>query len=311
LDTPTYELLKNVASEIPIVQVNAFSNFQFKENLYSLKKWVLADFSELGANRWDTKDTFLWGNNSKQFPHADNEEWGKFDAFVRKVPPIVYFKRELMQKDFGENVHPLNFPCYTSVSAPQTREEFNARPIDVFNSWGYSHELRRMFHGEVFINAVNRNRAVIDNYAHIENEITDKRKKWVSIFTPHYARFDMRDVVRIQGQSKLSVSLPGAGLTCFRHAEACINAVMVMRDDKLKWSYDWIHNVNCIKFPVGEDMDSIRGINGAKEVVESCEKALENPDLYEIYLAGVANCQKYTMPDYIINYVEPIINQYL
>jgi hypothetical protein len=313
LDPPVDYLLREVDVSVPMVQTSAFytyPDYTFNEDLYRLDKWVLVDFGELGANRWDMKHTFLWGKNGDDYLNINKNEWAKFNEFVRNKPPVVYFKRELLSKDFGGNVHPISFPGYWACPV-QTKQEFDARPIDVFNSWGYSHELRRMLHGEIFINAVRRNRTVIDNYAHLEQELRDHRKKWVSVITPHYARMPMSRILEFQGQSKLSMSLPGAGITCFRHTEACVNSVMVMRDDKLKWSYGWTHNVNCIKFPVGEDMDSIRGMNGAKEAIESCEEALQNPELYDIYLAGVETCEKYQIKNYVTNYIEKIINEYL
>ena len=311
LDHPTLNLLKEVKIDVPIVQINQFSDYVFNEDLYKLKDWVLADFMEQGANSWDCRETLLFGHNAIKFDKANTWDWIKFDEFVQANPPKLYLKRELLKNDRTSNVHPINFPCFWQASPPVSKEEFESRPIDVFNSWGYSHELRRHFHGEVFINAVHRNRAVIDNYSHLEEELKDERKKWVSVFTPHHSRLPMDYVLTVQGMSKLSVSLPGAGLSCFRHAEAPLNSVMVMRADPLKYSYDWVHNENCVMFPVGEDMDSIRGITGAKEAVETIEEALQNPNLYDIYREGVANCEKYKLNNYVKNYIEPLIKLYL
>lgn len=310
-DAPTLNLLKEVNSPIPIVQVNQFSDYQFNPELYDLDKYILADFCEYGANSFDFTTTHLWGKNSEKFKLADGEEWKKFDQFVKDKEPTVYFKRELLSKDMGGNVYPISFPCFWDIPPIQTKEEFNSRVLSVFNSWGYSHELRRMSQGEIYINAVRRNRAVIDNFSHLEQELKDGRQKWLSVFTPWHSRLPMDYVLSVQGMAKLSLSLPGAGAVCFRHSEACINSVMVMRNDPIAWSFPWVDNVNCIKFPFGYDMDNIRGLTGAKDIIERIESALIDPNLYDIYVACVNNCMRYRIDKYVSEYLEPIINKYV
>lgn len=310
LDAPTYNLLKEINVDIPIVQINTFSGYEFNPELYNLDKWVLADFLELGANSWDMSHTLLFGKNSELFKQTHTDEWRKFDEFVKAKPPALYLKRELLIKDFKDNIHPISFPCFWDVPTIQTKDEFNSRVLSVFNSWGYSHELRRMIHGEIFINAVKRNRAVIDNFSHLEEEIKDQRQKWVSVFTPHHSRLPMSYVLSVQGMAKLSLSLPGAGVVCFRHSEASINSVMVLRDDPIAWSFPWVDNVNCIKFPFSYDMDNIRGLVGVQDVIERVEKALIDPNLYDIYVAGVNNCLKYRVDKYVSEYLEPLIMKY-
>lgn len=310
LDAPTYNLLKEVKTDIPLVQINVFTDYEFNAELYNLDKWVLVDFSELGANQWDLRETLIWGKNSELFNYSKGEEWQKFDQFVKEKPPIGIFKRELLKKDKTENILPINFPCYWQIPPPNSKTDFENRKLDVFNVWGYSHELRRMFHGECFVNAVKNNKCIIDSFSNLEHELSDNRKKWLSVFTPHYARQDMNYVLGIQAMSKLSVSLPGAGVHCFRHSESPINSVMVMRDDPIAYSFEWKHNFNCIKFSVGTDIESIRGLNGAKEIFEAIEEALQNPNLYDIYLEGIKNCEKYRIDKYCTEYIEPIIKQW-
>lgn len=312
IDGPTYEFIKEIdVPGVAIVPMNGFSDYTFNPELYKLNDWVLIDMSELGANSLDQKNTLLWGRNAELFERTQNEEWKKFDNFVKEKQPILYLKRELLIKDMSDNIHPIDFPSFLENYPIQTKQEFDARKIDLFNFWGYSHELRRMLHGEIFINAVHRDRCVIDNFAHLDEELKDHRKKWVSIFTPWYARFPMEQVMYVNGLSKLSVSSPGAGCKCFRHTQVSANSVMVMRNDPMAWSFPWQSNFNCIKFPVGEDMESIRGLKGASEIIEIIETALENKDLYDIYRAGVENCDKYRIKNYATNYLEPLIKQYL
>jgi len=138
LDQPTFNLLKEVSSEVPIVQINAFSDYEFNEELYKLGQWVLADFLELGANDWGRQETLVFGYNSHKFKKAQTEEWQKFDKFVRDKPPILTLKREFLSKDgLWYNIYPIDFPCFHSPQPIQTKEEFEARKIEVFHFWGF------------------------------------------------------------------------------------------------------------------------------------------------------------------------------
>lgn len=307
-DQPVYNILKEIKTDIPIIMLTKFSDFVFDEKFYDLDKYILADYLENGANSWDLSETLLFGKNAEKFSKCHTDQWQKFDDFIKNQPPKIYFKRELLSKDVGGNIYPTDFACILPEYPIQTKEQFDKRPIDLINWWGYSHEIRRMFHGECFINAVKRNRAVIDNLSSLGEGMKDERKLWISTFVPHYARYDKFELMKVNEMAKISVSMPGAGLKCFRHAEASANAVMLMRDDHIAWSYDWRHNENCIKFSTGNDMDSIRGLNGAWEAIEAIETALENKNLYDIYVEGIKNCNKYRLENYCRNYIEPIIN---
>ncbi len=310
LDAPTMALLKEVKTDIAIVPMNAFSDFEFNEELLKLDKWVLADYSELGANDYDRSETLLFGRNSERFKRTDSVEFKKFDEFVKNNPPIVYFKRELLKNDFIGNVHPIDFPCFHPIEQIQTKEQFEKRGIEVFFYWGHSHESRRALHGNIFLNSAQKGYGVIDNFYHIERGMTEYKKVWVTIQTPHYARIPMEQVVFINGHAKLSVSMPGAGAKCFRMAESSINSVMVMQDDKMQYSFPWIDGVNCIQSPLSNEHAEIRGLKNQWVVIEAIEKALSNHNLYDIYLQGVENCDKYRVDRYCKEYIEPLINQY-
>ncbi len=314
VDAPVMNILQGVDTDIPIVFVTKFSDFVFNEKLYELDKWVLADFGEMGANDWDRKDTLLWGRNSQNFRKAQTDEWRKFDEFVRTKPPLVYFKRELLQKDFKDNVYPIEFPSFNESIPTETKNQFNARPISVFHAWGWSHESRRVLHGNIFVNASHKGHCIIDNFYHFERgipEYKNYKQLWATINVPHFARIALDQLLYINGQSKLSVSLPGAGCKCFRNSESPINSVMLMEDDNLAWSYEWVNGLNCIKFPSSIDLDEIRGLKNQWKIIEAIEAALENPNLYDIYLNGVANCEKYRLDNYIKSYIEPIIKRLL
>lgn len=311
VDQPTFSIVKDIKTDVPIVPFNFFNDYQFNPNLKALDKWILVDMGEYGANQWTQEQTHIWGKNSELFNQSNNDECKKFDEFVASNPPLVYFKRELLKKDASENILPIDFPCFHPPRPIETKEQFEARRFSVFNAWGYSHELRRMFQGYAYINAVQKDHCIIDNLEHLEHEKDDHRQKWISVFTPWYRRYDMRNILDIQGKCKLSVSLPGAGIKCFRHSEASLNSTMVMREDKLAWSYEWEHNKNCIKFSVSDDMNDLRGLNGAQAAIDAIEEAIRNPNLYEIYCECVRNVQNYMLSNYTTNYLQPIIDKYV
>ena len=94
IDTPIYNILEGVKSEIPLIPMTFIDGYKFNERLYELKKWVLADFGEYGANTWRMTETHLWGVNSELFPQSNKEEYLKFDKFVRDSQPCVLPHRD-------------------------------------------------------------------------------------------------------------------------------------------------------------------------------------------------------------------------
>lgn len=304
IDGVVYSIIKDINSSIPLVPITILSDYEFNPELNKLDKYILFDFCEYGWD-WDRKETHIFGANTNKFKDKFNgNEWHKFDEFVKNNPAIIYFKRELLIKDYLDSflhdaIEPIEFPCFQPSYPIVTKEEFDKRPIEVFFSWGHSHEARRILHGEIFINAAKKGYGVVDNFTHFNESIRDYEKVWASIYSPYFARIDMPTLLNIQGQSKLSVSLPGAGVKCFRNAESPINSVMVMQEDDLVWSYDWIDGVNCIKIPK----------NG--NAIETIEQALQRDDLYDIYVEGVKTCEKYMLNNYVKNYIEKTIEKYL
>jgi hypothetical protein len=312
IDGVVSAMLSDLDVSVDIVPIASYFNYEFNPELLKLGRWVLVDMCELGANDWDRTDTHLFGINSYKFRKAQTEEWIKFDDFVRSNPPLVYLKRELLRKDVGGNVYPIEFPCFHPSYPISSREEFEARPIDMFHYWGWSNESRRTFHGNVFVNAAKKGYTVIDNFYHFEQGLKDyaeSKKVWATVCVPHFARIPMEQVLYINGLSKLSVSLPGAGVKCFRSAEAPINSIMVMQKDNLAWSYPW-DETNSMQVPIGNTMDDIRGLNGSPEI-PVIEAALKRTDLHDIYRKGIENLENYRLDNYLSKYIKPTIEKHI
>lgn len=293
IDPVVVKILSQIETDILLVPITRTENFQFNESLLSLDRYCLFDFVEYGWN-WDRGETHVFGYNTDLFTDKFyGDEWKRFDDFISKKPPVVYFKREMLVS-CNQNVRPIDWPCFHQIPALETRDQFCSRPIDVFFSWGHSNEIRRRIHGEIFINSTKSGYGIIDNPYNIERGLWEYKKIWLTMQTPHYARLRMEQLLFIQGKSKLSLSYPGAGVKCFRMAESPINSIMVMQHDEMMYSYAWSHWHNCIKTEIGGEIETI-------------EAALRRDDLFDIYQNGVETVKKYYLPDYCKDYIEPII----
>lgn len=296
IDPVVFNFLQHVDSSIPLVPITRLENYQFNDSLLSLSQYVVLNFCEFDHNFTWERGTPVFGKNIDKFQDKfSGEEWRKLNGFVSNNPPVLTFQRELLETDRTERLLPIEWPCLSAPYPVQTKQSFDERRIEVFNFWGYSHDSRRQLHGDLFKNASRNNVGIVDNVNHISQELKDNKKIWVSTYTPYYARFSMNDILGLNGLSKLSLSLPGAGIKCFRHCEAPVNSVMVMQEDDLAWTYEWVHGVNCIKF--------------TDNPIETIEATLKRDDLYNIYLEGVKTVDKYRAGNYINNYIIPNIEK--
>ena len=281
------------SSKIDIVVVSYSDGFVFNDELLKLKKheFIIIDFIEMGWN-------YNWANHSLDNYHKrfSGDEWKKFHEWV-DGKPLACFKRELdLPTSTIEGYYPIEYPCLIPPYPIQTREEFNARPINVFQYWGRSNENRLRIHGEIWLHSYKKGFQVCDNLYYINQYLQEERgEKWISLWIPHYARVDISELMKVNNLSKLSLSWAGAGFKCFRTSEAPVNSVMVMHKNNFAWAYEW-NETNCILVDEGNEIEGI-------------EKALLNPNLYDIYLAGMQNVDKYRVQNYLKNYIQPIIDK--
>lgn len=288
-DGPAHAMLSQVNSPIPIVLMSRTNRFKFNEELLKLDKYILAEFSEMGWD-WDLNKsgTHIWGQNIHEFPQfTDNENYLRFNDFVASNPPILTFTRELLQKEVTENHLPIDYPCWFQAKEVQDKATFDRRPISSFFFWGRSHEARLKLHSNIWMAASQKGFSVCDNINFFDDFIMkEDGDKWVSMWLPYYGRFDIKEILGRQEFSKTSIALPGAGIKTFRHCESSLNSVMVKWKDDLAWSYPWVHEQNCILTEEGKEIEDIQA-------------ALQNPNLYDIYKAGVDNCHNYRVDNYI------------
>lgn len=307
-DGPAQRLMQMLDVDIPILLVSRVDDLEFSDAVLKLQgeKYILVDYIENGWN-WDRKDTFIVGRNWHKFKDFTGNGWYKLNEFVKNNQPWLYFKRELLQKDATDWLLPCEYPNWQEPWPQETREQFEARPIDVFNYWGRSHEARLMFHGEIWKHAARKGYTVCDNpyqfNAFMERE--NGKNKWVSFHMPWYARFDMKEILKVNNAAKLSISLPGAGVKCFRSTgESLVNSIVMLPEDNLAYSYPLVHGTNCIKF----DTPSIDGMSQEWRICNAIDHTLHTVDLYPIYCAGLKAADFYRAANYV-KYLKGIIEK--
>jgi len=300
-DGVAYEMLRRVNCELPIVLVSMVDGFLFNHDLnrFCEKGYVLVDFLEFGWD-WDFSEHW-WGVNSGDFQFLNTEEYKKFDNFVKEVPPLLTFKREILKSQLWPTYHSIEYPNFQPEHPIDSKEEYDKRVLSVMNFWGRSSEYRVQFHGDVWKNASVRGYSVCDNPHYLNPFLENESgEKWASFWIPHYCRTDISNILAVNRLSKLSVSLFGAGTKCFRTTgESCVNSLMVMQDSDVAYSYEWEHGVNCLKF------------SSVQPNMNELNEFLDREDLYEIYVNGVHNANKYRIDKYISDYIVPTIKKYL
>lgn len=304
-------VLKHAPTSFPdIVLVTSVDGYVFNEELSTHDRpYILFDFVEYGWD-WDYTPHLFNNNYIGTIPRFSSPDWDCFHAFVSLHPPLTYFKRELLQTLYDKQqttqttpsgfLKPINYPCWHTVPLTQSQSQFDTRPLDVFYAWGRSHEDRLRLQGEIWQRASALGYNVCDNLFTINEFIQHEASpRWVATNIPHYARQDMSTIMQIQGHSRISVSKSGAGVTCFRHTESPVNAVMLMTDSPIMWSYRWVHGYNCLCATEGKEVDMLHTFTSRDPEMRGV--------LYDIYTRGVEMCRKYEVDTYIRDYIKPNI----
>lgn len=289
-------------SNVVIVPVSWYSDYKFNKALTSINKpYVLVDFMELGLD-WDPlsgRDGHKWGTNSADFNRLSTPRWMRLDAHCRDNPPLLTFCRELLEREQSDRLLPVSFPCVVPIPGIQTKEEFDARPLEAFLFWGLSHESRPRLHGDIFRNSYWSGYEVISQFDHWNGFFSEPRQRtWASIHAPHWDRKPMADVQHFIHRSKISISLPGAGALCFRDCEVAAGSIPAYWNSGIARSYPWEAEKNCILLTPGEEWQDL-------------QDATQQDNLYELYVSAQENIRKYEAQTYVDNYIVPNIAKHL
>jgi hypothetical protein len=287
-------------ADVCLAPVSRHAGFEFGS--LPSKPYVILDFLEY---EWravnDVRYSHFLGENTAEFERWLSPEWRRLCESVSGNKPIAYFKRELHASDlFIPTVHPIDWPCMQEIPPVQSEEEYNARPIDVLFWWGYSHPSRPRLHADIFQGMADHGIEVFDNHE-VWGAIDTPRKAWLSLYLPWYKRVPAATLMALQRQAKITVSMPGAGVKCFRTTgEASVGSLMALPNDDMAWSYPWTNRMNCIRMkrPPSEFGHLLHWSRGN-----------EGNNAYGLYVAAQDTIKLYQRDTYIRDYVIPIIER--
>ena len=253
---------------------------------------------------------FILGEYSLSSIHMDAVR-----AFVNKSRLLAYFKRELLS---NHTLPKAAFPIYpiewTMQDQPQphidTPEQFESRPIDILMSWGYSNESRPKIHGELMRQSGRFGAHLCLTEEDVVIALKEGRNRiFALLFTPHYRRIPLTQLLSWQEYSKVSISMFGAGKKCFRTNEASYNCVMAHQEPNLvEWAYPWTPpsltngGGNCLALP-SEEQSAVTWLYNDLRVNQG--------SLHPLYLRGMENNRKYHNTTYARDYLLPKIQEAL
>lgn len=283
-------------ADIVFVMVVTEGNLKFNQELREVvksKKYVIVDYLEYGSN-FDPAETHVVGRN-RGFSYNE-PAWNELHEFVRDNPPVLYFKREVLKKDVSDFLKPVEYWNYFPQTQIVSKQEFDARRVEVLHFWGLSHSSRPKLHGDIYKNYEGKYE-FISQWKHIDWHIANSNNKlWASIHTPHYDRANENTMQKHMTQSKITVSLSGCGAKCFRHGEACAFSIMAHHCE-LAFSHPW-DGTNSICLRPGHEWEDLW-------------TATQKSDLYDIYRLGMENANKYRPYYYARDYMTPEVEKAL
>lgn len=250
---------------------------------------------------------------------------GKWISALQKYAPCaaleplikLYFKREYAPAKLPKTRYPVVPTDFMSDFIKEfdedqlpSKTEFDQRPIDIFFSYGYSGTERMLLHAELMKRYHDPFRLCL-TLEQIDNSLRLGYKNLIALlFTPPELRHPFVDILKYQGMSKLSLSLRGASWKCFRHAEACKNAVMAMQECHSEFAFPWKSGLNCVTLPNLPRLNpGPRYWLDINEAVKQISLALST-DLYPIYLSGRMNAVNYITESYIDRHWIPHLRQH-
>lgn len=235
-----------------------------------------------------------------------------FEA-LKALKVVGWFKRDFKVDEVftGCPVWPLDFtvPRYTDYDALESRDTYDKRPIDILMLWGYSSLDRPKLAGRLM--------AALDQFKTgpcpaqtIEDVdwLLDNHQPFAMalLYAPPYRRVSPDRMFKLQNMAKITISLFGNGLKCFRSSEAGYNSVCAHQaPESIRWSYPWIDQHNCLglaNLPGARALD----LDSAVEKLRYWS-VLDYGSLYTLYCNGVENNQNYVRDVYGHDYVVPKI----
>lgn len=228
-------------------------------------------FSE-GSMTHDTK------NHAEQTRLRDFLKGKSYPYFLREFSKYV---------DYPSNFHPIDYPLYHYSVCPilPNREEYLARELDLFMSWGASHPWRLNLTGALRACQCNSEIFVLE-----ENG------------TP---RMPQQRYFNRTRAAKTSVSFDGYGSSSFRLTEVLVRCLLLQGPLSIVTNAPLVDGVHCIEYSVENDQEQFLGTN----ICDKLKEALSDPERsYRIHESGYQHCtEHYTekaTAQYVLNTIE-------
>jgi len=213
----------------------------------SKKPIAFFDYNELG---WWVNDLYdhifgintiqgtQFGENELLVPYEYLSEWMRSMFLAKRV--VAYFKRELhkttREKYPDKNIYPIDWVNHIVWDTIDTEQEYNARPIEILFIFGQSHPQRMSFVSSVISFAQVYEWGICTDPSDIEHI---PGKKVAMFHRGHWNRLSQQEMYNLQSQAKITVSMPGYGVKCFRDAEAPVNSLLAIMKTDIVRMIDW------------------------------------------------------------------------
>lgn len=279
-------------ADLTLIPISWMPGFEVNPELEQIKgKVCIIDFCEWGSH-WRKELTHYWGGPQSALSCVLGASWYRFNAWAASRQPVLTLKRELLANHIPPKIKPIDFLCYLPPVEIQSKAEFDKRPLEALFWWGFSHRSRPRLHADIF-RAMTTHGIEVVSYWDQWAEDRFKGRTWASIHTPHFVRKHISEIIPWHERSKITVALPGNGEKTFRHSEI-VGSIMALHDDGLEYSFPWVHGENCIRLVPDHEFDCL-------------ESSTRREDLYEIYLAGQINLDRYRSGRYVNEYIMPLL----
>jgi len=197
------------------------------------------------------------------------EEQVRLKEFLR-AKSFPYMLREFSKYlDYPANYHPIDYPLYWASECPikPNREEYLARPMDLFSSWGASHPWR------MDITKAMRGCPIKSEILVIEENGT--------------LRMPQSEYFAKTRSAKTSVSFDGYGSGSFRMMEVLVRTVLLTAPLSIVTRDPLVDGKTCVEYHVDSDGEQFIGT----DVCEQLQRVLADPEwAFRIYEAGYYHC---------------------
>ncbi len=215
-----------------------------------------------------------------------------------------YFLRELHKDiEYPAGYHPIDYPLYhlSACDMRPNREEYLARQLELFCSWGESHPFR------VHLTEAMRN-------AHVKADITviDRGKKasedrsrgvWLTE-SGEVCFLDQATYFNRMRSAKCSVSYDGYGSGSFRMTEILVRTCLLQGPLAIRTRARLVDGETCRSYTVNHTNEIYEGTN----LPDVLRRTLECPEeSFEIYERGFEHCQTHLTERATAQYVLDVV----